>query len=196
MTNDPYISFKKAADLAGVSKKTVERFHTKHKDHSDYTDAFEHRPDAKGAKYFIKESVVLRDIVKSGTENSTSDSDAGTAQQAAVHEVINQIKVKDEQLKEKDKQIENLQSSLHQEQVLHGRAQEKAHPSLMKSAIHMLVGRKEQEEGMPYSTPTPKPPRTRVAPARVRTSIRITFAVSSVTLVLLLSVKLILPLFL
>ncbi|QDT43462.1 hypothetical protein Pan241w_35630 [Gimesia alba] len=196
MTNDPFITFKEAADLLGdVSKKTIERFYKREKDNPEYADAFEHRPDAKGAKFFIRKSIALQTEFKQGSTGKSSTADNSDVVREAIHELTNQLQVKDQQLATKDqqlvtkdKQIESLQENLKNEQILHLRAQEKARP-FIKSLL-MLTSRKNQEEGMPDSVPN-RP----ISGRKVRTGFLITFTVAFAVLIILIIVKIILSYF-
>lgn len=205
MTNDRFITLKEAADLARVSKKTVERFRERHKDNPDYADAFQHRPEAKGAKYFIKESVVLRDIASSGAGNSAVSTDADAAQEKAVQAVVDQLDIKDKQLQEKDKQIENLQQSLQAEQALHLRAQERVKHSSLKGTVLALFGQPPRDYASPFQaqqqkgTPTATSPNDLSAessPTLARLFVQLVGTTLLATLGLFLALKEILPLLL
>ena len=184
MTNDPFITFKQAAELAGKSKKTVERFYNKQKGNADYADAFEHRPDASGAKYFIRESVVLRDIAKGTTGKTTAETSRDGAAQNAIREVVNQLQVKDQQIEAKDRQIENLQQSLQAEQALHIEAAKK------KSKGRLLLF------GTSNDTEKGTGPSATAVPTTVHTVTVIALSTLATTLVLIQALKLILSFFL
>ncbi len=153
MTTDPFITFRAAAELRDVSKKAVERFYKKEKTNPEYSDAFEYRADAKGAKYFIRESIALRAEFTKASANRSSFGRGSDEGKDAIREVVNQLKIKDEQLKsqlgKKDEQIANLQQSLQAEQALHMTTMKKR----SRNPLLLLFGRGTPEEGIQPISP-------------------------------------------
>lgn len=133
-----FISIKEAADLAGVSKKTVERAYKKHIDANNLTDTaaakFVRFEQSGNRKQVFLSDTFVQDLFK--TKKGTMPSS-----RSADDELINQLRVKDEQIKNQTDHISQLterlkssQESLQAEQSLHFQSQQTKRPLLSFSS--------------------------------------------------------------
>ena len=72
---DTFLSIKEAAELAGVSKKTVERAYRKHLDDPNISHLIEKRQRGSGFSYFVTRSFVDRCIRKRSKKPRVTDLD-------------------------------------------------------------------------------------------------------------------------
>ena len=84
MTDDNFVSITDSAELAGVSKKTIERAYKKFMDHPDFGSMIEKRPHGTGFRYFVTKAFVDKCVSKQVTRQSNDKSVAGLVAQLAV----------------------------------------------------------------------------------------------------------------
>jgi len=109
MTDSKFLSIRDAADLASVSKKTIERAYKKYlsKHSIDVESASDVvKVEQKGSRrlFFVSESFVRDTVMKTVSQSQKS---ANTGIDA---ELIRQLNIKDEQLRAKDEQLGTMNS--------------------------------------------------------------------------------------
>lgn len=107
MSHDTFVSITDAADLAGVSKKTVERAYKKFMDHPEFGEMIEKREHGSGYRYFVTKSFVNKCVGQKTTRSGTASRDSvASSNNQSVAALIEQLEVKDRRI---DKLTEMLQ---------------------------------------------------------------------------------------
>lgn len=99
MLHDTFVSITDAAELAGVSKKTVERAYKKFMDHAEFGEMIEKRQHGSGYRYFVTKSFVDKCVAKKGTQRRTGSKNAiNAADNRSVAALIEQLDIKDRRI--------------------------------------------------------------------------------------------------
>lgn len=107
MTHDTFVSITDAAELAGVSKKSVERAYKKFMDHPEFGKMIERREHGSSYRYFVTKTFVDKCVVKQAARRPSGSKEAGdTSNERSVAALIEQLTIKDQRI---DKLTEMLQ---------------------------------------------------------------------------------------
>lgn len=100
MTSSTLLSVKEAADLAGVSKKTIERAYKKHLDDPRFHKLIEKREHGSGYRYFVTRSFVEKCVVRPRSSAERAQRKNDDSDPAAVVALRHQLDVKDRRIDE------------------------------------------------------------------------------------------------
>lgn len=100
MTLTPLLSVKEAADLAGVSKKTIERAYKKHFDDPEFQKLIEKRKHGSGYRYFVARSFVEQCVMRPRASSKRNQSKQSDANPVAIVALRHQLEVKDRRIDE------------------------------------------------------------------------------------------------
>ena len=107
MSHDTFVSITDAAELAGVSKKTVERAYKRFMDHPEFGEMIEKREHGSGYRYFVTKSFVDKCVGKNATKKGSRFRELVEASdKRSVAALIEQLEIKDRRI---DKLTEMLQ---------------------------------------------------------------------------------------